>query len=130
LNDWRTFAACAAAVERGDAEMSWWFPTRHDATSPAGGGSYARARAVCAGCLVRQECLEECLTVEVDIGANEIVGMFGGLSPQERVQLRRQRPPAPRAAVTAVNHLPVLSQSRRLGSATNCQPITHSSRTN
>jgi hypothetical protein len=91
LTGWRELAACAAAVERGDAEASWWFPTRADATSPAAGGAYARARAVCSSCPVRGRCLEEALTVEATMGCNEISGMFGGATPTERVQLRRRR---------------------------------------
>jgi hypothetical protein len=39
-------------------------PYPRDAFSAAVGGSYARARTICAGCLVRQECLQECLAVE------------------------------------------------------------------
>jgi Transcription factor WhiB len=90
-NDWRALAACAAAIERGGADPSWWFPTRHDAASPATGCVYARARAICAVCPVRRECLEECLTVEAAMGRNEITGMFGGKTPKERVALRRRR---------------------------------------
>jgi Transcription factor WhiB len=89
LNDWRKFAACAAACRRGDADRSWWFPTRADAANP--GGSYARARVICAGCPVRVRCLEECLAVEATARPTEVVGMFGGKSPEERVALRRHR---------------------------------------
>jgi WhiB family redox-sensing transcriptional regulator len=91
LTDWRAFAACAAACERGDADRSWWFPTRADATSPAAGGAYGRARAICNSCPVRARCLEETLAVEADAGINLRVGMFGGKTPEERVQLRRRR---------------------------------------
>jgi hypothetical protein len=91
VHDWRTFAACAAACRRGDADPSWWFPTRNDATSPGAGGSYARARAICTGCLVRRECLEECLIVEGCCSKNEVSGMFGGATPEERIRLARER---------------------------------------
>jgi hypothetical protein len=91
LNDWRAFAACAAACERGGADPSWWFPTRADATSPAVGGAYARARAICSSCPVRGQCLEEALAIEGCCSANEVSGMFGGATPTERVALRRRR---------------------------------------
>jgi Transcription factor WhiB len=91
LNDWRAHAACAAACQRGDADRSWWFPNRDDATSPAAGGSYARARAICAGCLVRQECLDDALLVEEAVTPPERCGMFGGCSPEERKALARRR---------------------------------------
>jgi hypothetical protein len=40
---------------------------------------------------VRVRCLEEVLAVEAGERANEITSMFGGLSPQERVRLVRER---------------------------------------
>jgi WhiB family redox-sensing transcriptional regulator len=43
------------------------------------------ARAVCARCVVRAECLEYALA------AHETIGVWGGLSERERRALRRQR---------------------------------------
>lgn len=48
------------------------------------GESTAEAKAVCAGCPVR----EECLTYAINNG--EKAGVWGGLSPQERRRLRRK----------------------------------------
>lgn len=45
---------------------------------------YADARQVCAGCVVREECLEYGMS-EVDFG------MYGGLTPKERRNLITQR---------------------------------------
>jgi Transcription factor WhiB len=81
VDDWRSFAACAAAVASGDADASWWFPTRHDAASPLNGGAYGKARRVCASCPVRVRCLEECMAVEADVRNSDLVGMFGGATP-------------------------------------------------
>lgn len=84
--DWRAFAACVAAIRRGEADQSWWFPSRGAAANP--GGSYGKARAICSGCPVRSSCLEDALAYErASIG--EPVGMFGGLSGQERARLVR-----------------------------------------
>lgn len=43
------------------------------------------AKAVCAGCVVREDCLEHALT------ANEKFGIWGGLSRRERLYVRRRR---------------------------------------
>jgi WhiB family redox-sensing transcriptional regulator len=48
-----------------------------------GGGTYAKAKELCASCSVRQECLETALADE------ELVGLWGGLTAKERVRLRR-----------------------------------------
>lgn len=69
--DWRDFAACAQAG--GDA----WFP------EPGEGVKYAKR--VCEGCFVREECLEYALE------RAEAFGIWGGLSPQERRAIRRER---------------------------------------
>jgi hypothetical protein len=76
--DWRAFAACAAAVARGQAEMSLWFPTREDAHQPT--GNYGMARPICASCPVRVSCLEEALTLEAST-----------LSRNQRMPLVRER---------------------------------------
>jgi WhiB family redox-sensing transcriptional regulator len=43
-----------------------------------------RAKAVCAGCTVRQECLE------VALANNERLGVWGGLTPEERRKLAEE----------------------------------------
>ena len=69
LPTWRTDAAC-----RG-MDTDLFFPPR--------GGDGWRAKRVCARCPVRAECLDEHL--------GETVGVFGGLSPKERIAERRRR---------------------------------------
>lgn len=72
-DDWRDHAACIGA------EPDIFFPER--------GESPARAKAFCARCPVRQECLEQALDDD------ERHGVFGGTTPQERrsLQTRWQR---------------------------------------
>ena len=65
--DWRHSAACKGM----DPDV---FFLRRDQ-----GGRNAAAKAVCAGCPVSAECLE--------VGANELAGIWGGLSAQQRRQL-------------------------------------------
>jgi len=43
------------------------------------------ARAVCVGCPVRLDCLHEAFNVEQRDG-DDIYGMFGGLTPAERIE--------------------------------------------
>jgi len=51
----------------------------------------AKAKKVCAGCHVREECLAYAFRESLEYG------IFGGLSPNERIKLRRQgNQPAPR----------------------------------
>lgn len=54
-----------------------------DVFFPAKGGSARAAKAVCAGCPVRADCLGYALA------NGERFGVWGGLSPQERRELRR-----------------------------------------
>ena len=65
--DWRDSAACKGM----DPDV---FFLKRDQ-----GGRNAAAKAVCAGCPVSAECLE--------VGANELAGIWGGLSAQQRRQL-------------------------------------------
>lgn len=69
--DWRGRALCAQA----DPEA--FFPTLGDSAQPA--------RRICAGCPVRQECLDFALA------QNEEFGVWGGMSTRERQRLRRLR---------------------------------------
>ncbi|MEE4540957.1 WhiB family transcriptional regulator [Streptomyces sp. V4-01] len=73
----------------------------------------ADARAVCQGCPVREQCLDEALAVEGDASEDWRFGIYGGLTAKERVQLaaerktgrstRRGRPPAPCPSESAYN---------------------------
>lgn len=53
---------------------------------PDGKGKHAdEAKAICAGCCVREKCLEEALA------RNERFGVWGGLTDRERLRLKRAR---------------------------------------
>jgi WhiB family redox-sensing transcriptional regulator len=71
--DWQVEAKCAELPIRKSDAM--FFPDR--------GGSSKAARAMCAGCPVRSECLEYALDNK------EAFGIWGGTSERERRQLRR-----------------------------------------
>lgn len=74
---WQDSAACQYV----DADL--WFPEQ--------GGSTRRARRICRDCAVRAECLQYALDNE------EPHGVWGGLSPEERLRLQRIRPGAPQS---------------------------------
>lgn len=82
--DWRYESACL------DKPPEWFWP------EPVNGklnmDAYDRARTVCSGCPVR----EDCLTYAIE--HREKQGMWGGLSPRERSRERRDRRAAARAA--------------------------------
>lgn len=59
---------------------------------PERGASTREAKAVCAGCEVKDDCLEYALR------NGEKFGIWGGLSERERRRIRRQRALAARAA--------------------------------
>jgi WhiB family redox-sensing transcriptional regulator len=69
---WRSLAACQSA----DPDL--FFPI-----SPSGpsGAQVAQAKAICAGCPVRQECLAFALRTQ------QVYGVWGGLTEQERYPL-------------------------------------------
>lgn len=71
--DWARRAAC-----RG-RNPDLWFRDEHDQTS------YQEARAVCRACPVAQECLTWALDTDTWFG------VFGGLSPRQRRQLKPGR---------------------------------------
>jgi WhiB family redox-sensing transcriptional regulator len=64
---WHRDAACA------DHPQELFFPSRGETSAPA--------RLICAGCLVRSECIEA--------GRSERFGIWGGMSERERRKLRR-----------------------------------------
>ena len=78
---WQRDAACR------NHPPDWWFPAK--------GRSVSAAKAVCAGCPVRDACLSWALD-EVDVGPGDPhttshrYGVLGGLSPAERTALARQ----------------------------------------
>ncbi|HWW52971.1 MAG TPA: WhiB family transcriptional regulator [Acidimicrobiales bacterium] len=72
---WRVRAACSTV----DPDL--FFPV--GVTGPAV-GQIAAAKAVCAGCGVRDECLDFAITT------NQEYGVWGGTSEEERRVLRRQ----------------------------------------
>lgn len=78
---WQEFANCLGV----DPDL--FFPER--------GASTKEAKAVCRGCVVRDECLEFALENA------EKFGIWGGMSERERRRLRRERALARRTTETA-----------------------------
>lgn len=78
---WREHAACAAAIEAGEAAADWWFP---DMGRPSNGSGAKQARAICASCPVADRCLGYALA------NNEQWGIWGGLNEKQRRQARRR----------------------------------------
>jgi len=78
--DWREEALCAQS-----ADPDIWFPPQ--------GGDGAQiiriAKHICGQCPVRQPCLD------VALDRNEIHGIWGALTPNERNEIRRHREKAP-----------------------------------
>jgi WhiB family redox-sensing transcriptional regulator len=62
---------------------------------PERGASTREAKAVCRGCVVREDCLDYALA------NGEKFGIWGGLSERERRRLRRERALRTPAAVSA-----------------------------
>lgn len=60
----------------------WWFPDHGVEGTQA---SMARAREICDGCSVKEQCLDFALSFP------NLQGMWGGLSPRQRVSERRRR---------------------------------------
>lgn len=52
---------------------------------PGSGGTYDKGKAICAGCPVRQECLEFAIETPCEDG------LYGGLTYKERQALVRER---------------------------------------
>lgn len=70
-DDWKADGACR------DLDTALFFPERGD--------SMVEAKRVCAGCPVREECLE------YSLDGREVFGLWGGKSERERRRLRRGR---------------------------------------
>ena len=79
--DWRSNAACV------DEDPELFFPI--GTTGPAVEQADA-AKRICAGCDAREECLE------FAIATNQDAGVWGGLTEDEREEMRREEQ-APRA---------------------------------
>ncbi len=74
---WQDSANCSGA------NQDLFFPER--------GASTRKAKAICAACAVKEECLEFAIT------QGERFGIWGGLSERERRKIRRQRALAAKA---------------------------------
>lgn len=82
---WYDLAIC----QEHDPEIFWTSDTnRHVARRKA-----AEARAICLTCPVRFECLEDQLAYEArsNLSKDFMFGIFGGLTPTERLAILRQR---------------------------------------
>lgn len=77
-DDWRLNASCR------DLDTAIFFPESEE--------SAATAKAICAGCAVREACLEFALITRQDDG------VWGGLDENERRRVRRRRQEAARKA--------------------------------
>jgi len=73
--EWRGAGACLSA----DPEL--FFPI---ATDGPAAGQVSSALHVCAGCAVRQQCLDFAMQT------NEAHGIWGGTTPEERIRARRR----------------------------------------
>jgi WhiB family transcriptional regulator, redox-sensing transcriptional regulator len=73
--EWRAAGACLSA----DPEL--FFPV---AEGSAAAGQTSTALRVCAGCAVRQQCLDFAMT------SGEAHGIWGGTTAEERIRARRR----------------------------------------
>jgi WhiB family redox-sensing transcriptional regulator len=69
----------------GGAQHDRRYGVDPDLFFPERGASTKEAKAVCQGCVVREDCLEYALA------NGEKFGIWGGLSERERRRIRRQR---------------------------------------
>lgn len=78
---WQDQATCANA----QVDPRWFIPADDGRTS------YARGRAICMRCPVRDACLTDALTRERNARAEDRAGLWGGLSPEQRANLAAVR---------------------------------------
>jgi WhiB family redox-sensing transcriptional regulator len=78
LPDWRAEGACRTA----DPDL--FFPVAVS-TTPVAARQIARAQRICAGCAVRQQCLDFAMQTR------EPAGIWGGTTPEERLRAHRAR---------------------------------------
>ena len=83
--NWTDRAAC-----RGLDTSAIFFPIvdGKKPRSPRRPDPYEQARAICHRCEVQTDCLDEALALS---WVDDQHGMFGGLSPRQRTELRQQR---------------------------------------
>lgn len=76
VTEWRAMGACLSV------NPDLFFPI-----SPGGVAvkQVARARQICARCLVRQECFDFAMRT------GEMDGIWGGTTPEERIRIRREQ---------------------------------------
>ncbi len=82
VTDWRSVALCR------DTDPTLFFPV---GATGAALDQIAAAKAVCLQCAARPDCLEFALE------SNQDSGVWGGLSEEERRQIRRERKAARRS---------------------------------
>jgi len=75
-NEWRAASACL------NTDPDVFFPV---AVGSAASKQVARAMRICAGCTVRQQCLDFAMR------SGEKDGIWGGTTPEERIRDRRAR---------------------------------------
>ncbi len=85
--NWRSAGACSSA----DPDL--FFPI---SSVGLGEQQIARAKIICAGCQVRQECLDFAL------GHDQVYGIWGGTTPEDRQRERRRKRRAAAAAKRTV----------------------------
>ncbi len=78
---WQTRGLCAGQPDR------WFFPT---GSGQATNHAYAKGRRVCARCPVRDLCLADAMRMERGLSLQFRHGMWGGMTPEERVELMRR----------------------------------------
>jgi WhiB family transcriptional regulator, redox-sensing transcriptional regulator len=72
--DWRADSACR------NADPDLFFPV---AAGTVASKQIATAQQICAGCLVKKQCLEFAMRT------HEAAGIWGGTTPEERIRARR-----------------------------------------
>ncbi len=82
FTSWQTNGACIGQPER------WFFP---DGGGSAATAAYRKGRQVCAHCPVRERCLDDAMRMEGWLDAQWRFGLWGGLTPGDRVELMRRR---------------------------------------
>lgn len=82
MDDWWSYAACA------DMDTEIWYPSPRD-----GNGTAAQAIAICRACPVQQECLDDALRSERNLGYGHTYGIRGGLGVVARLRLTGQTTP-------------------------------------
>jgi WhiB family transcriptional regulator, redox-sensing transcriptional regulator len=76
VGNWRAASACL------NTDPDVFFPV---AVGSAASKQVARALRICAGCPVRQQCLDFAMR------SGEKEGIWGGTTPEERIRVRRAR---------------------------------------